>query len=534
MTLNRISASDFTQRPIDAHQAPQRIPITEWEWQAKHVGEPPRTLSSSDSGLHEFSIHSSSDDLGGFIDDLAVCQKTQKSDLGSDDEPHVKMDPHDAGKALQGELQYISETHAISEDRINRSKAAAEASISTFRFPYFDDVHSSDTKMESSHLPQLSMSGPTESTETQQPISVASTIALKPPKSKPIINLNLDPSFDTGDLSFSVVNAQPAAAESTVATDEQVATMDRSEFAISADSFSQDIVQPEVTAEFRDLGSAGFDSPPSKPEPLRSELTSTLMSRTDKRRSVSHLPSSTQNVPEKVKYDCQPLKNEEPAMMKRDPLPNPQRPPEKKVERIEYTVEPIPDHSPMFWRKPKKQKSPRVQFEPTPDPEKKPKKEKEEVRRKVPTDESSKRLFFDPAETKSSKFRNQTIRERMAIAQERVRIEQEEEMEREAHRRAVGARVEPELKRLAEISHARQKKADRSIGKSIGELKKVLDKVDEMEVMLRRNDRSLILVDVGNKQRKEKKKKAAQTATDRLNKRRQAHERVQRMMTHPF
>jgi hypothetical protein len=210
-------------------------------------------------------------------------------------------------------------------------------------------------------------------------------------------------------------------------------------------------------------------------------------------------------------------------------VPIPDRASGAKIDRKSYDPEPIPDQAPSFWRKPKDEKSPRVTIEEPPS-----RKGGKQTKSSEQKSNGEQRLFFDPPETASSKLRNQTIRQKLAIVNERMRIEEEEEHERESHRRAAGRRVEPELRRLAAVSRERQKHGGRGRraenDESVKELRTRLQKVEAADVMLRRNDRSMILADVGNKHRKEERAMRSKAETEKLEKRRVAHERVAQLM----
>jgi hypothetical protein len=110
------------------------------------------------------------------------------------------------------------------------------------------------------------------------------------------------------------------------------------------------------------------------------------------------------------------------------------------------------------------------------------------------------------------------------VAHERERIEAEGEREREERRKRAGKRIEPELRRLAAVSEERQQKALKlSPGsndpESVRQLREILKTVETTEVMLRRNDRSMILTDVKNRKRKERQEKEKEAEARRLQRR---------------
>jgi hypothetical protein len=130
-------------------------------------------------------------------------------------------------------------------------------------------------------------------------------------------------------------------------------------------------------------------------------------------------------------------------------------------------------------------------------------------------------MFYDPGETVSTKLRNQRTRQKLALAHERAKVEAEDEREREERRLAAGRRIEPELRRLAAVSEERQQKAFRTNPASndpasVRQLRQILKNVEVTEVMLRRNDRSMILTDVQNKRRKEEMERAKEAEARRL------------------
>ena len=278
--------------------------------------------------------------------------------------------------------------------------------------------------------------------------------------------------------------------------------------------------------------------------------------------------------PGRFKYEPPEIRNEEPGMMKRDP-PKPRvsiRDDDDKDARIVYDVKPIRDKSPSFLKNPKRQKVQRskspdimevadkalqefdfsddekavddykrkqrvkqlvqecagVKFDEPKSPSKKLSRKAEERK------EKERKMFYDPAETKASKLRNQTIRQKFAVIHEKKRMEEEEEYERRMKEREVGRRINPELRRLAKISEERQKKSQKQLGrfndpKAVESLERAVKNVEGTEVMLRRNDRSMILRDCQNKRRKESLAEAKRVEIEGLQARKAANEKLMKM-----
>ena len=278
--------------------------------------------------------------------------------------------------------------------------------------------------------------------------------------------------------------------------------------------------------------------------------------------------------PTRFKYNPPEVKDNEPEMMKRDP-PKPRvprrNPDEQRDDRIVYAVKPIADKSPKFLKEPNRQKMARKkspeadvmaiadkalkEFEFSDDEKaiddyKRKQKVKQLVQecagvklddqkspRKTRTKkeeeqkEKERKMFYDPAETKASKLRNQVIRQKFAVLHERKRMEEEEEYERKMKEREVGKRINPELRRLAKISEERQQKNHKFSGrfndpKAVESLERAVKNVQGTEVMLRRNDRSMILRDCQNKRRKESLAEAKRVEIEGLQARKNANERL--------
>jgi hypothetical protein len=83
-----------------------------------------------------------------------------------------------------------------------------------------------------------------------------------------------------------------------------------------------------------------------------------------------------------------------------------------------------------------------------------------------------------------------------------MRLEEEEAMEREERAKWMAEKLGPELKEMAAAVEKRPKRKMKN--KPISDaLKAVLGKVEATEHMIRRNDRSLIYLDIKNRIRKE-------------------------------
>ncbi|OHT17078.1 hypothetical protein TRFO_41309 [Tritrichomonas foetus] len=147
--MKPVNITSYLQRPVDSYKEPIRAPITEWEYDEIHAGEKPKTgnTSSDSSDLYEFSVSSNSysqndDDL------LDLCHPAQFN------EPDLlNADPNRAGKALKGDLDFLASAHFRSEDRKKKQKDATNATLSTFKYTYFDDIPDEETQ---SNLPKLS------------------------------------------------------------------------------------------------------------------------------------------------------------------------------------------------------------------------------------------------------------------------------------------------------------------------------------------------------------------------------------------
>lgn len=263
--------------------------------------------------------------------------------------------------------------------------------------------------------------------------------------------------------------------------------------------------EPETMGEIKDLGSIDLldisrDLSPNPPSVFT--------------RFIEEHPPPPKPKPEtptRIQYTKVNIENRQPEMVKRD---SPKRTMVKLEEERAYEPKEIPDLSFSFVHRPKRK--PRDQ---TP------------IREEHKSTQKEKQMFYDPTETVSTKLRNQRIRQKLALNRERSRIEEEEERERENRRKLTGKRIEPELRRLAAISEERQESAFKVAARvnneaSVRELKERMKKVEEEEVILRRNDRKLIMADVDNKRRKEQKENEKRVESERMDRARCEHERV--------
>jgi hypothetical protein len=143
---------------------------------------------------------------------------------------------------------------------------------------------------------------------------------------------------------------------------------------------------------------------------VRTELTDLGDTDTDLLKSTPTAESPQATSPgtsKRVQFRAQPIPDHPPACF----VPPPKRPERAPAnDRIVYKTEPIQDRVPScFEVKPKK----------------KPDKSAPVERKERP--EKERQMFYDPAETMSSKLRNQRIRQKLAIVPERARIEAEDE-----------------------------------------------------------------------------------------------------------
>ena len=291
-------------------------------------------------------------------------------------------------------------------------------------------------------------------------------------------------------------------------------------------------------------------------------------------------PKLKDDTPTRFKYDVKPLKNDPPSMYKNHPPKPPKKVELEQPTRIKYNPNEIPDNPPTFLTDKNRNKmtKKKIVFEENPlkefeseDEEQvinehKRKKmieervnkihgnnspnaksvrgknsnkqqkqlspeQKDAIRKK---NEKERRMFYDPAETQASKLRNQRIRQKLALKHEQERLLEEAEVERLQRQHDVYLQLEPELRRLAQISKERQGKAKKFVGranhpKSVESIQNALKKVDETEVLLRRNDRSLILKDVMNKRTKERREKQKSDELHSLEKRKNANEKLRKM-----
>lgn len=126
-------------------------------------------------------------------------------------------------------------------------------------------------------------------------------------------------------------------------------------------------------------------------------------------------------------------------------------------------------------------------------------------------EEKAKKMFYEPAETQATRLRNQRIKQKLAIKHEQERILDEAENDRIRRQQQAALQIEPELLRLEQISKERQNKERRFTGrgnnkKTVESIKNAINNAKNEEVLLRRNDRSLILQDVQNKINKERRR----------------------------
>ena len=129
----------------------------------------------------------------------------------------------------------------------------------------------------------------------------------------------------------------------------------------------------------------------------------------------------------------------------------------------------------------------------------KPKKEQE-------ISEKDRRRFFDPAETKATKLRNQMVRQKIIQQAEADRLKREEDDERRMREEAAAKRIRPDLIKMKKESEVhvkslkeRRREADEENRKKSAEVRKMLKRVEKESTLYSRESKELSRQEARNK-----------------------------------
>lgn len=654
--MNLQSSSSYTNRPIRANQTPPIVPLTEWEYEEKHAGEPPRldfsstSSNSEDSDLYQFSV--SDDDMGTFDEDAQ--EDVQIKDVLD------TIDSKALGTALQGDLDFLASSHFQAKEHMDQNREASKKTIEVFKYPYFHDV-SLEQEKTSTQLPEISVDSfntdfvstdPEEKPKSKLPSTKKTTVKFDAStkasmKKKSTLGTETIPDLSISSSTIKGSSSKTQSKLKTKTLEEELGTTtlvndildssgtikkDKSKSKAQAKSVEEELgttalvndfinssdkddkfdETDEIIADFVDTGTVGIETtdllktipddrivkpkideetfqrlnksakkieqkeePPEEPK-IQTKYTDPIVSNPPsfyKKYGESHPPPPKKDYldsPPKIEYKPEDIPNKTPEVYTRNSFKKPIQH-EPIPDRIEYEPKPLVNNSPKFLSEPRSsrmkkdetirwQNQTRDNYDFSDDEEaveefkrkkeiekranmmheKSEQKEKEKKKKKDKSDspkkisEKEKRMFYDPYETYASKLRNQRIRQKLALQHEREKIAQEEEQERLERQQMVAKQLRPELKKIADEDSKKQKKEKKIPGRfndpeSVRKIRDAVKKAENTDVLLRRNDRDLILVDIQNKRRHKEQTDTRMEENRKLDARRIAKERTMKI-----
>ena len=268
--------------------------------------------------------------------------------------------------------------------------------------------------------------------------------------------------------------------------------------------------------------------------------------------SKEHKKRTIIEEPGRFKYDPKPIVDATPDLAKRE-LANIK--PKKNVVKEENTLhsyyEPVPDLTPSFLKEDRKKKQKKEEdftskpkqkkqlpgipdeddlrrqrrlrnmlgteqmeeIEDNPYPKVKPLRDPKPAKEEKKISEKDRKCFYDPAETKASKLRNQMVRQKIIQQAEADRIKQEEEDERRRRGEAAARRIQPDLLKMKKESEGkkkdiaqRRKEMEQQNKENSEKVRKMLKKVEKKSTLINRATKDINRREAANKIRSMKQK----------------------------
>ena len=133
------------------------------------------------------------------------------------------------------------------------------------------------------------------------------------------------------------------------------------------------------------------------------------------------------------------------------------------------------------------------EIEENPYPKVKPLRDPKPAKEEKKISEKDRKCFYDPAETKASKLRNQMVRQKIIQQAEADRIKQEEEDERRRRGEAAARRIQPDLLKMKKESEGkkkdiaeRKKQMEEESKQNSEQVRRMLKKVEKEKSLINR------------------------------------------------